>query len=131
MRIEITKNGFGSKVFDDDGNDLSEKMHLRAITVQCQANAPTRAIMEMIMVEAQAFNPAESFYSVGGHSHVKGVILEDDTIEFFPGKTGINWENELEDLCTALATHSPSTIDECAQLCRARRLLNRAREDNE
>lgn len=85
MKIELTAAGYGSKVLDDEGNDLTKKLGVRAITVECEVNQPTRAIMEMIMIEQATVNPAVVEYHVGGYSRVKGLIMEDGALHYFPG----------------------------------------------
>lgn len=97
MKIELTKYGYDSKVLDDEGNDLTKKLGVRAITVECEVNQPTRAIMEMIMIErVTAVDPDIVEYHVGRYGKVKGLIMEDDSVQYLPGKQGVDWRGEMK-----------------------------------
>lgn len=101
MKIELTKSGMGSKFLDDDGNDIIGKLGVRAITVECEVEKPTTAIMEMIMIESASIDPAEVYYVVGQYGRVKGLIMDDDSVQYLPGKKGVDWRGELKLLLAA------------------------------
>lgn len=101
MKIELTKAGYDSKVLDDEGNDLTKKLGVRAITVECEVNQPTRAIMEMIMIEHATVDTDIVEYHVGGYGRVKGLIMDDDSVQYLPGKNGVDWRGEIKLLLAA------------------------------
>jgi len=101
MKLELTDRGCGSKVLDDDGVDITAKLGVRSITVEVEVNQPTRAIMEMIMIERTTVDPAIVEYHVGQYGKVKGLIMDDDSVQYLPGKAGVDWRGELKLLLAA------------------------------
>jgi len=74
------------KMTDDEGNDLTRAVPVRVITIETEVNQPTRAIMEVALVEEVRVVPDIVNYYAGGFGKIKGLILADGSLHYFPGE---------------------------------------------
>lgn len=76
MKIEITKTGIGSRVFNDDGSEIQG---LTSISIYASVDNPTRADLNLLFIDATAMIDDPRFI-VGPYDDVVGLILKDGRI---------------------------------------------------
>ena len=127
MKLEIDRTGAGFKILGDDGADITKQVPVRAVTVECEVERPTTAIME-VFVNAVTVVPDVVEYHAGQYGRIKGMILEDGTLHYFPGKQAeddpVDWKAECRVLVDALDYYTKKSDEEKrAAWKRASRLL--------
>lgn len=81
MKIEIGKHPNNVKFKDDSGTEIKD-LHVRSLTIECEVDQINTAFLEVQLIEATV--DAVPNYIVGKHKNVRGIILEDGTLEYFP-----------------------------------------------
>lgn len=102
MKIEIGKHPNNVKFKDDSGAELKD-LHVRSLTIECEVEQINTAFLEVVFIDATV--DAVPNYIVGKHRNVRGIILEDGTLEYFPECK----RNDLE--TNILKSHSITCAD--------------------
>lgn len=81
MKIEIGKYPNNVKFKDYSGTEIKD-LHVRSLTIECEVEQINTAFLEVVFIDATV--DAVPNYIVGKHRNVRGIILEDGTLEYFP-----------------------------------------------
>lgn len=115
MKLEMDRTGAGFKILADDGTDITKQVPVRAVTVECSVDNPTMAIMEVALVETSVVTDQVEYYA-GQYGQIKGLILEDGTLHYFPGKRAdddpVDWKAECRALVDVLDDWKQKTHEE-------------------
>ncbi len=84
MKIEIGRTGNDKfKITDSLGKDITHEIPCRSITIECEANNYTTAIIESF-IDSVDVTPMEVKYNVGHYTDVIGIVLRGGKIICFP-----------------------------------------------
>lgn len=80
MKIELTPNGMGSRVFDKDGNEITG---ITDISVHASVNNPTKAEISLGYIETTSVQCEKRCFIVGPYRDVIGVVLKNGSTIIF------------------------------------------------
>lgn len=83
MKIELTPNGYGSRVFGKDGNEIRG---ITDISVHASVGKATRAEISFGLIKTTSVECDERLFCVGPYRDVIGVVLKDGSIIKFDEK---------------------------------------------
>lgn len=84
MKIELKPDMPMLKMWDDDGNDITDKMKVRCLTIEADTKNGLTAIIELVCVNIAEVVDVNPVYDVAGRKAI-GIIQPDGTEYFFPG----------------------------------------------